>query len=371
MLQAAGRAGAVLTIDLQALRHNYRLLKAKAGAARCGAVVKADAYGLGMSRVAPVLAQEGCQHFFVAHLAEAIALRDCIPAEMQVIVMHGAPIGYEAEFLKYNCTPVLNSARQVAAWRDLASTEQRELAAIIQIDTGMSRMGLSALEVQAWLADPDYLRGIRLHYLMSHLACAETQQHPMNQQQLQSFQSLLTRLQSSGVKCGASLANSSGIFLGEPFQFDLVRPGSALYGVAPVAGAPNPMQAVALLQGKIIQTREIAAGVGVGYGQTYCAQQTRRIATVAVGYADGWLRSLSNRGVAAIGGQTVPVVGNVSMDLMTLDVTEIASELLHEGALVDLLSADLTVDQVAQQAGTIAYEILTSLGTRYERHYRD
>lgn len=363
----AGRAGAVLKIDLNALRNNYRLLRGKLGAASCGAAVKADAYGLGALRIAQTLVQEGCRHLFVAHLEEALALRPHIPASVQIYVMHGAPVGYEAELIEHDVIPVLNSSEQIAAWRRLAQQRQMALPAIIQLDTGMSRMGLSSKEVQSWLADPDFLSGIDLQCLMSHLACAEDQSHPMNRQQLALFQQMRAHFPT----CAASLANSSGIFLGPDFHFDLARPGAALYGVAPVAGQSNPMQALVHLQGKIIQVRDIPSGSGVGYSLSWRAAVPTKIATVAVGYADGWLRSLSNRGVAHIAGIAVPMVGNVSMDTITLDVSQVADQHLFAGGLVDLISAENTVDQVAARAGTIGYEILTSLGLRYQRHYVD
>ncbi|WP_394781746.1 alanine racemase [Undibacterium sp.] len=367
MQQPAGTAGAILTIDLGAVRSNYRLLRSQLGSAQCGAAVKADAYGLGAVRISQALFAEGCRHFFVAHLDEAIVLRPHLPEQASIYVMHGSPVGYEAEFLEHGCIPVLNSCQQILAWRELAQQKQIALPAIIQLDTGMSRMGMSPREVQAWLADPEFIDGIDLQYLMSHLACAEDQQSPMNGQQLQTFKALRAQLPD----CRATLANSSGIFLGPDFHFDLARPGAALYGLAPVAGQANPLQSVAHLQGKIIQTREIAAGTGVGYSLTYRSTQVRRIATVAVGYADGWLRSLSNRGVAYIGDKAAPMVGNVSMDTITLDVSDVALELLYPGALVDLISTKNTADQVAERAGTIGYEILTSLGLRYQRHYMD
>jgi alanine racemase len=367
MHQDSGRAGALLKIDLNALRNNYRLLKSKLGSAACGAAVKADAYGLGALKVSQTLTEEGCRHLFVAHLEEAIVLRPHISDSVAIYVMHGSPAGYEPEFLEYRCIPVLNSAEQILAWRTLAESRQTELPAIIQLDTGMSRMGLSGAEVQAWLADPDFIRGIQLQYLMSHLACAEDQEDPMNAQQL----ALFNRLRETLPKCGASLANSSGIFLGADFHFDLARPGAALYGIAPVAGQPNPMQAVAHLQGKIIQTREIAAGTGVGYSLTWRSTQPGRIATVAVGYADGWLRALSNRGVVHIDGIKAAMVGNVSMDTITIDVSHVPLSKLVPGTLVDLISSENTVDQIAARAGTIGYEILTSLGHRYHREYSD
>jgi alanine racemase len=367
----AGRAGALVTINLQALRSNYRYLKKLLGNVDCGAAVKADAYGLGAVAVSTALIEEGCRHFFVAQLEEAITLRENLPVSSEPIsiyVMHGSPVGYEKEFLEYGCTPVLNSLGQIAAWRTLAQERRQILPAIIQVDTGMSRMGMSQSEVQAWLSNPSLIDGIQVQYVMSHLACAENQQNPMNQKQLQKLTTLLKQLP---VPYKASFANSSGIFLGKDFHFDLARPGAALYGVAPVAGQENPMQAVVQLQGRIIQVREISAGSTVGYSTTWTAQKTSRIATVSVGYADGWLRSLSNCGVAHIAGYEAPIVGNVSMDTITFDVTHIPPDLLAAGVLVDLLSSKLTVDEVAQKAKTIGYEILTSMGSRYQRHYLD
>ena len=367
MQQIAERTGAVLRIDLQAVRFNYRLLRDRLNSALCGAAVKADAYGLGAGEVARVLYEEGCRHFFVAHLEEAIALRPGLPIDAHLIVMHGSPVGCEAEFIEHGCMPVLNSLPQIQDWSALARRHEKALPAIVQFDTGMARMGLSPQEVQVLQNDPEVCRGIDVQYVMSHLACAEDQANPMNRQQLEKFQTLRALFPLSK----ASLANSSGIFLGEEFHFDLARPGAALYGVAPVAGQKNPLRAVAYLQGRIIQTREIPAGTGVGYGSTWRSQETSRIATIAVGYADGWLRSLSNRGVAHIGGYAAPMVGNVSMDTITLDVTKIAPTLLQPGTLVDLMSATNTVDDVANKANTIGYEILTSLGARYHREYSD
>ena len=361
------QAGAVLTIDLGALRRNYRLLRSLAAGAQCGAAVKADAYGLGAIPVAQALAAEGCRHFFVAHLDEGIALRPHLPADADVFVLHGTLPDAEAEFIEHRLIPVLNSACQVAGWRQAARDAGRQLPAAVQVDTGMSRLGLSRTEVGNWLDDPDFLRGIELRFLMSHLACAERQDHPMNGAQLEAFHALRKVLP----RARASFANSSGIFLGPEYHFDLVRPGAALYGIAPIHGAPNPMAPVVTLQAKVIQTRVIERGECVGYGATYRAAGQRRIATIAAGYADGWLRSLSGRGYALAGDVRLPVVGNVSMDTFALDVTDVPPERMHAGAFVDLISAAQPVDEVAAHAGTIAYEILTSLGGRYHREYVD
>lgn len=358
-------AGTVLTIDLEAIRDNFRLLRARANGAACAAVLKADAYGLGAVRVAPVLAEEGCRHFFVAHLDEGIALRPHLPPGAEIFVLHGPMPGTEPEFEHHRLVPVLNSTAQIAGWRSLAARTGRALPAVVQVDTGMSRLGLSPAEVDEGGGDPDFLRGIELRYLMSHLACAERQDHPMNARQLAAFHRARSRLP----PCPASFANSSGIFLGSDFHFDLVRPGAALYGIAPVAGMANPMKAVVRLQARIIQVGFIEDGGHVGYGATYRAAGPRRIATVAVGYADGWLRSFSNRGCALAGGVRAPIAGIVSMDTCTLDVTDVDPRHLQPGAHVDLISDEQPVDAIAAQAGTIAYEILTSLGHRYHRNY--
>ncbi|WP_298234305.1 alanine racemase [uncultured Azohydromonas sp.] len=358
-------AGAVLSIDLGAIRDNWRRLRERVGSARCAAVLKADAYGLGAARVAPVLSDAGCRDFFVAHLDEALALKPVLPAGARLIVLHGPTPGAEAEFVAQGVLPVLNSAAQIAAWRALAQRLDRELPAFVQVDTGMARLGLSAEELRAVAGDAQGLAGIRVAGVMSHLACAEDPTHPANRAQLERFLAARRLLPAAP----ASLANSSGIFLGEAYHFDLVRPGAALYGVAPVAGADNPMRPVVRLQGKVIQTREIEPGTPVGYGHSWHSGRRARIATVAVGYADGWLRSLSNQGCAWVGDMALPLVGKVSMDTITLDASALPDGALRPGSLVELIGERQGVDAVAAQAGTIGYEVLTSLGARYARRY--
>ncbi|WP_151635658.1 alanine racemase [Noviherbaspirillum aerium] len=367
MSEQGACAGAVLTIDLGAIADNYRLLRQRSPQAVCGAAVKADAYGLGADRVATALANAGCRHFFVAHLDEGIQLRRHLPAHAEIYVLHGQSPGAEMECVYHRLTPVLNSTNQIADWRALARRLDRALPAIVQVDSGMSRLGLSGAEVDALLDDPEGLHGVELRYLMSHLACAEAQDHPMNEAQLSAFEAVRARFPA----CKASLANSSGIFLGPRYHFDLLRPGAALYGIAPVAGAANPMKPVVRLQARVIQTRLIGAGDAVGYGATYRAASTRRLATLSVGYADGWLRAFSNRGIVMAGAASVPILGRVSMDTCTIDVTDADPATVQPGALVDLISPARPIDAVAADAGTIAYEILTSLGRRYHRRYLD
>jgi alanine racemase len=358
-------AGGLLTIDLGAICTNWRLLRDRLGAAECAAVVKADAYGLGAARVAPELAAAGCRHFFVAHLDEAIALRPHLPATAALYVLHGSPPEVESEFVAHDLIPVLNSLSQLEAWAALARSKDTPLPAILQVDTGMSRLGLSPEELATVVEDRGRLDGIELRYVMSHLACAEQQDHSLNRQQLASFQAARRVLP----KAEASFANSSGIFLGPDYHFDLARPGAALYGVAPIAGAPNPMKPVVRLQGKVIQVRAIDAGAVVGYGATWRAPSPRRIATVSVGYADGLLRSSSNRATAWFGDTPLPLIGIVSMDTITLDVSDLPANTLQQNSLIDLINERHTVDALAQEADTIGYEILTSLGGRYFRKY--
>lgn len=357
--------GALLSIDLDALCDNWRSLRARLATATCGAVVKADAYGLGAAQVAPALYRAGCRHFFVAHLNEGIALRPALPDDATLYVLHGAHPGAEGEFVRHGLLPVLNSLPQVEAWQALASRLDKILPAVLQVDTGMARLGLAPDELARLAAASGQLKGIDLKYVMSHLVSAEEQESPVNRRQLAGFRIALAQL--PGVR--GSLANSSGIFLGDAYHFDLVRPGAALYGVAPVAAQANPMRPVIRLQGKVLQTRSIAAGTSVGYSHTWTAARSSRIATVAVGYADGYLRSLSNRGVAYCDGISLPLIGNVSMDTIIVDISELPEGRIAEGGLLDLANPTIGVDAIAARAGTIGYEMLTSLGQRYARHY--
>lgn len=359
-------AAAILHIDLEAVAANYRLLRDRLqGAAACAGVVKADAYGLGAARVAPVLWREGCRHFFVAQAEEALALRSVLPDEAWIAVLNGPVRGAEADFLAHRLTPVLNSLPQIDAWAALARDRGDALGAILHVDTGMSRLGLDARELDAVAGDHDRLDGIRLDYVMTHLACADEPAHPLNAAQRDEFAAARARLP----QAPASFANSPGIFLGADFHADLARPGMALYGLNPTPEAPNPMAQTVHLKGRIIQVRQIDTPRTVGYGAAWRAQGPTRIATVGVGYADGFLRHLSDRATAFLGDTPIPLVGRVSMDLITLDVSALPPESVQPGTLLDLIGPNNPPDAVAEAAGTIGYEILTSLGSRYHRVY--
>jgi alanine racemase len=358
--------GSVLEIDLAAVRNNYRRLLAELGGVASAAVVKADGYGLGAKRVAPALWSAGCRTFFTAHLGEAADLRTALP-EAEIFVLNGALPGAEADFIGLDLCPVLNGLDDLERWAKLARSIGRTLPAALHLDTGMARLGLPPAEVDQLAAEPERLDGVALRYVMSHLACAEESGHPMNETQRAAFEAARARMPAAP----ACFANSSGIFLGPRFRFDLARPGVALYGANPTPERPNPMAGTVRLTAPILQVRAIDPPASVGYGATHKIDRPARIATVAVGYADGYLRSLSSSGRCRLGGYDVAVVGRVSMDLITLDVTGVPEEAAHPGAEVEIIGPNQTVDQVAERAGTIPYEILTSLGRRYSRIYTD
>ncbi|MFT5539540.1 MAG: alanine racemase [Alphaproteobacteria bacterium] len=363
-----GGAGGLLTIDLAAIAANWKMLQAKLGTGvTCGAVVKADAYGLGLAPVARALKEAGCATFFVAQAAEGLALRAILP-ESEIYIFNGVDSESAGALAEAHLTPVLNHPGQIKDWREAAARVGHELPAFLHVDTGMTRLGLAEDETVALATDPGALGGLRLTGIMSHLACADQPGHALNGDQLERFTTALSVLAPLG-QVRASLTNSSGIFLDPAFHFDLARPGAALYGITPQADGPNPMAQVVKLQGKILQTRVIDTPRTVGYGATHRAERGRHIATVAVGYADGYLRSLSDVATAHMGDIPAPVVGRVSMDLITVDVTDIPPKDAHPGALVDLIGPHHSVDALARQAGTIGYEILTMLGGRFERHY--
>jgi alanine racemase len=357
------RASAVLEIDLAAVAGNWRAVVAHLSpGTECAAVVKADAYGLGMAAVAPVLAAAGCRLFYVAQLEEAIALRALV-RDCEIAVLDGFFAAQTAEFLEYRLIPVLNDLSQIAAWRQVDPATRQP--AMLHLDTGMSRLGLPAAELARLRAAPALLDGFALRAIMSHLACPDEPGHPLNRVQLDTFRTALAGLPPAP----ASLSASSGIFLGRDFHFDLARPGAALYGVNPQPGTPSPVAQVIRLKGKILQTREIDTDSTVGYGATYRRSRPGRLAIVAAGYADGLLRSLGNRGTATIAGRQVPIVGRVSMDLLTLDVTDLDPETAQPGSFAELIGPAHDVDALAAEAGTSGYEMLTALGRRYRRIY--
>ena len=359
---------AILTINLAAIVANYRLLATKVAPAECAGVVKADAYGLGVAMVAPALRQAGCHTLFVATLAEGLALRRLV-SDATIYVLDGLHGADATEFIAAGLRPVLVSRGEVDSWLTAAG-DKADARAGLHLDTGMARLGMPMEELDALIAEGSKLRRLRPTLVMSHFACADTPEHPLNREQPRRFRAALERLAlPPGVT--RSIAASSGIFLGPDQALDLVRPGAALYGLAPVVNQTNPLRQVVRLQGKILQVRRVDAGSTVGYGATHRFARQARLATIGVGYADGFMRALSNRGGVYVGDRRAPIVGRVSMDLLTIDITDIPEEQAQPGSWIDLIGPHNPVDTVAAEAGTIGYEILTSLGRRYRRRYLD
>ncbi len=357
------RAGAVLEIDLGAIVANWCSLCTRHPSGPVAGVVKADAYGLGAREVAPALYAAGCRHFFVALLDEALAVRPLVPGAM-LSVLNGLGPGAAAEYIAKDITPVLGSLAEIEAWTEAARAAGRNLPAILHIDTGMSRLGLSAAELARLKGEPGRLASIALRYVMTHLVSSEMADDALNEEQLQRFAAACAGLPAAP----RSVANSSGIFLGRGWGSDLARPGAALYGINPTPDRPNPMRLAVGLRARVLAVRHLEPGDSVGYNATWRAPRPSRIATAAIGYADGWHRALSNRGAAIFDGRTVPLVGRVSMDLTTFDVTE--HPRVQPGEWLELIGPAQTPDDVAALAGTNAYEILTSLGRRFHRIYR-
>ncbi len=361
-MPAADRATAVLTVDLAAIVGNFRILQRRFSGREVAISLKADAYGVGAAPVGAALWRAGARRFFVATLDEGIALRRSLPSA-SIAVLHGLTSGPVAEFLHYDLLPVHNSIAEIDAW--LAEAPGR--AAGLHLDTGMARLGMPADEVAA-LASSGRLRGLPLAFVMSHLGCSDEPENPLNAQQRDRFVEACRAL---AVPDGVprSLVASSGVFLDPSFHLDIARPGAALYGIAPTAGRPNPMRPAIRLSGKILQLRYVDSDSTVGYGATHRMTRAGRVATIGAGYADGVLRALGNRGHVLVDGRRAPVVGRISMDLLTIDVTDLPEPAVRPGSSVDLIGPGNEIDAVAAAAGTIGYELLTRLGPRLSRHY--
>ena len=365
----AAQAGGILTVDLAALVDNWRTLARQAMPSECAAVVKADGYGCGLEAVGAALERAGCKTFFVADLDEARRLRAVAP-EHAIYVLNGLMPGTGSAFAAIKARPVIGSLVELAEWDAFCSTHKWQGGAALHVDTGMNRLGIS-IDDAAALAPRIRAENHGITLLMSHLVCAEQPEHALNAKQVALFREV--RMLYRGIP--ASLANSSGIFLGDSAHCDIIRPGAALYGVNPTPGHKNPMQPVVQLQARIVQVRKVARGESVGYDAIWTARHGTNIAVMAVGYADGLPRALSasdqSPGADAIvAGKRCPFAGRVSMDLTAIDVGQLPDGTAKRGDLVTLIGDGITVDAVANIAGTIGYEILTRLGHRYHRVYR-
>ncbi|MDB5654015.1 MAG: alanine racemase [Tardiphaga sp.] len=362
-------ATGVLTIDLDAIAANWRKLEKMGVPAECGAAVKADAYGCGIDPVVRALSNAGCKTFFVATLEEARAARAASP-DAAIYLLSGYLAHSGDALAGINCRPVIGDLPELAEWDIYCRQSGWRGGAALHIDTGMNRLGFSLADAENLaprIAAGDH--GITL--VMTHLACAENLKHPLNAKQLANFRAI------AGLYAGvpASLANSSGVFLGGAYHFDLMRPGAALYGVNPTPEADNPMLPVVDLKARILQIRSVERGDTVGYSATWTARRATRIAVIAAGYADGYHRAAGSsdgtRGAdVIIAGQRCPVAGRISMDLLAVDITDLPAAAARRGQMATLIGDGITVDELAHHFGTIAYEVLTSLGRRYQRIYK-
>jgi alanine racemase len=323
--------------------------------------------------VARTLSASECRTFFVATAAEGLALRHILPAA-EIIVLNGPSRESVKLILDASLSPVLNSLHQIDLWRHSGGAGDKAAAAYLHFDTGMNRLGLGADEAETLFADPSRLHDISISSVMSHLACADTPDNPMNAAQLTAFRDLRSRLEGVIGPVRASLANTPGVFLGPDYHFDLVRPGAALFGLAPQIGARNPMRQTIEIYAKILQVRSVDTHMTVGYGAAQRVERPSRIATVGAGYAEGYPRAAVSRigetMHAFIAGHRVPLFGRVSMDLITLDVSDIPEALAIPGQEVELLGPHVTPDSLAASAGTIGYEVIARLGNRLHRVYR-
>ena len=369
LLQETQLASATLSVDLKVLQDNWRLLAGQCSSTECAATVKCDGYGLGIEAVARALAKAGCKTFFVALPAEALALREVLPTA-DIYVLDGLFVDAASAYIDHDIRPLLSSIEEIRDWRGMCQMAGRPLKAGLHVDTGMNRLGLSASDIAALAGESDIFAPMNITLVISHLVCGAMPGNAMNRDQLDTFNTLRSALP----QAPASIANSPGSFLGADFCLDMIRPGIALFGGNPFDGRPNPMSAVAHIYAPILQVREIAAGETVGYNQAWRAQRRTRIAILGIGYGDGYPRALGSPGrdspaQVMIGGGFAPVVGHISMDMIVADVTDIGDEFCKRGVRAEIMGDNVTVDEIAAWAGTVPYEILTRLGSRFARLY--
>jgi alanine racemase len=364
----AAEAGGILTIDLTAIEANWKSLARRAMPSECAAVIKADGYGCGIEPVATMLAKAGCKTFFVADLLEARRVR-AVAQEPVVYVLNGLMPGTAATFADLHVRPVIGSMTELAEWDAFVSANDWRGGAALHVDTGMNRLGISPGDAAA-LAPRIRSENHGITLLMSHFISSEEPDNPLNETQIKLFREI--RMLYRGIP--ASISNSSGVLLGSAAHCDMVRPGAALFGVNPTPGRANPMRPVIELRGRVIARRDVMKGETVGYNAGWTAKRATNLAIVGIGYADGYLRAASASDIVRgaevmVAGKRCPLAGRVSMDLIAIDITDVPT-LVKRGDMVTLIGDDITVDDFAATAGTIGYEVLTSLGKRYHRIYR-
>ncbi len=364
------RAGAILTIDLDAIVQNWRDMQSRAPGAEASAVVKADAYGLGAIPVSQALHRAGCKTFCVAHIEEGITLRAALP-DVRIFVLNGTFPGTEADLAAHALIPSLSSWPQVEGWVAFNRTSGAQAPCALQVDTGMTRLGLNQHQAETIANDAELMQALNPCLIMSHFACADEPSHPLNQLQISSF----AKFRQLFPTLPGSLAQSAGTFLGGEALNDMTRPGIALYGGNPLPPATNPMRQVAKLSARIVQIQSVDTPQTVGYGASYAVPKPGRLATVSLGYADGFLRAIGNclpehRICATVADRyRAPLVGRISMDLSTFDISDVPEDTLQVGDTLDVIGKFATIDDLATAGQTIPYEVLTALGPRFHRIY--
>ncbi|MDR3187522.1 MAG: alanine racemase [Holosporaceae bacterium] len=355
---------AVSVINLDNLAKNYAEIQSRIGNVQIGSVMKADSYGFGAVPISKRLYKEGCRQFFVATIAEGIAIREVLESDAQILVLSGPLDNTEDTLISHNLTPVLNGIYQADLWINCAKKLKRKLDAVVHVDTGMCRNGFSPEDVVAYYEKiTNYLS---VSFVMSHLACADVPEHKKNVEQLHKFKSILRIL---GNPKG-SLSATYGFFLGKDYLFDLIRPGKTLYGIAIRDDKIGSMLPVADIFSRIVQINSLKAGETVGYGATFKAVRDMKTITLGIGYADGFMRKFSGFGCGFLGGKKIPMIGRISMDYLVLDASDVDESLLKIGNWVALTrTPDYTLEKWAMELGTLPYEVACRFGQRVKRVY--
>ncbi len=359
-----------LIVNLDLVAHNYNYLTSLTPTAECAAVLKADGYGMGAIPMALRLMREGCKSFFVAFADEGVALREAFidrGLDADIYILNGFFPGSEGVYADFHLIPALTDLDQVARWQAFCHMSGRKLPAALHVDTGMTRTGLPSKEYMTLASNPQLLEGMDLKLVLSQMVYSHDENLTFTQQQRQRFEQAIRHMP----KMKASLAKSGVIFLGQEYHYDMVRPGIALHGINPTNAKNNPLLQTMELWGRIYQIQDVAVGQSIGYNQTFVAASARRVATIGVGYADGYPWAMANKGHVFIAGQKCPILGRVSMDVMTVDVTDIPESQLEIGSWAQLIGRDIAVDEIAKTAGTVPYEILLRMGDRFRRVYTE
>lgn len=355
----------VLEVDTKAIAHNYKALKHFLPHSTCTAVLKADAYGFGIKAIAPVLREEGCQHFFVAHIEEGIVLRSLLNDPV-IYVLSGLLPQTEGYFIEHSLTPIINDFEMLNKWVEEGQKRQKKLPCALHIDTGMRRNGFDSINLGKLFTSSALLNNLDVHFVMSHLVSSQTPHDPLNHQQKELFDHLRQQLP----QAKASLADTGGIYLGPAFHYDFIRTGKGLFGLYTPPKDQSPLQPCLRFLGRVLQIRAAHKGETVGYGATHTLTRNSKLATIGIGFADGYDLRLSNNGFASFQQVKAPVVGRISMDYTVVDVTDVPESLCYVGGWAELINQTMTLDTLAHSIGTHSRELSTGFSSRVTRIYR-